>query len=107
MGRSESSKQRRTHEFPARQSAVQLGFGIAVSQIYRILLFNAIWVSVRPSVPRNQANRNFPIDYREQIGNIEGDGVACMLVLDPSMLLAIAALVSSLSAFVWAVRRKP
>jgi hypothetical protein len=30
-----------------------------------------------------------------------------MLVLDPSMLLAIAALVSSLSAFVWAVRRKP
>jgi hypothetical protein len=30
-----------------------------------------------------------------------------MLVLDPSMLIAIAALISSLSAFVWAVRRKP
>jgi hypothetical protein len=30
-----------------------------------------------------------------------------MLVLDPSMLIAAAALISSLSAFVWAVRRKP
>jgi len=30
-----------------------------------------------------------------------------MLVIDPSMLIAIAALVSSLSAFVWAVRRRP
>jgi hypothetical protein len=30
-----------------------------------------------------------------------------MLVLDPVMLLAVAALISSLSAFVWAVRRKP
>jgi hypothetical protein len=30
-----------------------------------------------------------------------------MLVLDPAMLLAVAALISSLSAFVWAVRRKP
>jgi hypothetical protein len=30
-----------------------------------------------------------------------------MLVLDPSMLIAIAALISSLAAFVWAVRRKP
>jgi hypothetical protein len=30
-----------------------------------------------------------------------------MVVLDPSMLIAIAALISSLSAFVWAVRRKP
>jgi len=34
-------------------------------------------------------------------------GVAQMLVLDPSMLVAVAALISSLSAFVWAVRRKP
>jgi hypothetical protein len=34
-------------------------------------------------------------------------GVVLMLVLDPSMLIAIAALISSLSAFVWAVRRKP
>ena len=30
-----------------------------------------------------------------------------MFVLDPSMLIAIAALISSLSAFVWSVRRKP
>jgi hypothetical protein len=30
-----------------------------------------------------------------------------MLVLDPSMLIAVAALISSLSALVWAVRRKP
>ena len=30
-----------------------------------------------------------------------------MLVLDPAMLIAIAALISSLSAFVWSVRRKP
>jgi hypothetical protein len=30
-----------------------------------------------------------------------------MLVLNPAMLIAIAALISSLSAFVWAVRRKP
>ena len=30
-----------------------------------------------------------------------------MLVLDPAMLLAVAALISSLSAFIWAVRRKP
>jgi hypothetical protein len=27
--------------------------------------------------------------------------------LDPLMLMAVAALISSLSAFVWAVRRKP
>jgi hypothetical protein len=30
-----------------------------------------------------------------------------MLVLDPAILMALAALVSSLSAFVWALRRKP
>lgn len=30
-----------------------------------------------------------------------------MLVLDPALLIALAALISSLSAFVWAVRRKP
>jgi hypothetical protein len=30
-----------------------------------------------------------------------------MLVLDPALLIAIAALISSLAAFVWAVRRKP
>ena len=30
-----------------------------------------------------------------------------MLVLDPSILIAIAALISSLSAFIWALRRKP
>jgi hypothetical protein len=30
-----------------------------------------------------------------------------MLVLNPAMLVAVAALISSLSAFVWALRRKP
>jgi hypothetical protein len=30
-----------------------------------------------------------------------------MLVIDPAMLIAFAALISSVSAFVWAVRRKP
>jgi hypothetical protein len=29
-----------------------------------------------------------------------------MLVLDPLMLMAVAALISSLATFVWAVRRK-
>jgi hypothetical protein len=30
-----------------------------------------------------------------------------MLILDPALLIAIAALISSLSAFIWAVRRRP
>jgi len=30
-----------------------------------------------------------------------------MLILDPALLIAIAVLISSLSAFIWAVRRKP
>jgi hypothetical protein len=30
-----------------------------------------------------------------------------MLVPDPTMLVAVAALVSSLSALIWALRRKP
>ena len=30
-----------------------------------------------------------------------------MLVLDPALLIALAALISSLAAFIWAVRRKP
>ena len=30
-----------------------------------------------------------------------------MLILDPALLIAIAALISSLSAFVWSLRRKP
>jgi hypothetical protein len=30
-----------------------------------------------------------------------------MLVLDPALLVALAAVISSLSAFVWSVRRKP
>ena len=30
-----------------------------------------------------------------------------MLMIDPAMLIALAALISSLSAFVWAIRRKP
>jgi len=30
-----------------------------------------------------------------------------MLVVNPAMLIALAALITSLSAFVWSVRRKP
>jgi hypothetical protein len=30
-----------------------------------------------------------------------------MLVIDPALLIALAAFISSLSAFVWSVRRKP
>jgi hypothetical protein len=30
-----------------------------------------------------------------------------MLVLNPNLLIAIAAVITSLSAFIWAVRRKP
>lgn len=30
-----------------------------------------------------------------------------MLVIDPAMLVALAALISSVSAFIWSVRRKP
>jgi hypothetical protein len=30
-----------------------------------------------------------------------------MLVLNPAMLIALAAVISSLSAFIWSVRRKP
>jgi hypothetical protein len=30
-----------------------------------------------------------------------------MIVFDPALLIALAALIGSLSAFVWAVRRKP
>lgn len=30
-----------------------------------------------------------------------------MLIFDPAFLIALAALISSLSAFVWSVRRKP
>jgi len=30
-----------------------------------------------------------------------------MLIIDPAMLIWLAAIISSLSALVWAVRRKP
>jgi hypothetical protein len=30
-----------------------------------------------------------------------------MLILDPALMIALAALISSVAAFVWAVRRKP
>ena len=30
-----------------------------------------------------------------------------MLVLDPALLIAVATVISSLSALVWAIRRKP
>ena len=53
-------------------------------------------------------SRHFPIDYREQIGNKERHwSRVVMLVLDPALLIALAALISSLAAVIWAVRRKP
>lgn len=30
-----------------------------------------------------------------------------MLVLDPALLIAVAAVITSLSAFIWSVRRRP
>ena len=30
-----------------------------------------------------------------------------MLVVDPALLIAVAAVITSLSAFIWSVRRKP
>jgi len=30
-----------------------------------------------------------------------------MLVLDPALIIALAALISSLSAFIWSLRRRP
>jgi hypothetical protein len=48
---------------------------------------------------------------QEQIGNMADASFAVeppvMHLPDPSFLIALAALVSSLSAFVWSVRRKP
>ena len=41
------------------------------------------------------------------MGNKAGLESLVVLVLDPAMLLAVAALVGSFSALVWAVRRKP
>ena len=59
---------------------------------------------------RTDKRRNLPIASREQIGNIwtafRSESLV-MFVIDPAMLIALAALISSLSAFVWAVRRKP
>lgn len=37
---------------------------------------------------------------------MRNNGVA-MLILNPAMLIAVAAIITSLSTFVWAVRRKP
>jgi len=59
---------------------------------------------------QNPLPRNFPIAYRERIGNMKAafrSESRVMLVLNPEMMIALAALISSVSAFVWAVRRKP
>ena len=48
-------------------------------------------------------DRKLPIVRRKQMRN---NGVA-MLILNPAMLIAVAAIITSLSTFVWAVRRKP
>jgi len=66
--------------------------------------------SLRPAFAvetlRNSRNRKFPIDYREQMRNMRRRS-RFMLIIDPAMLIALAAIISSLSALVWAVRRKP
>jgi hypothetical protein len=51
-------------------------------------------------------DRYFPIDRRKQMMNMDRRSRA-MLILDPAMLIALAAIISSLSAFVWALRRRP
>jgi hypothetical protein len=58
---------------------------------------------------RGQAriNRYFPIASRERIGNNGAVESLPMLVLTPAMLIAIAALISACSAFIWTLRRKP
>jgi len=53
------------------------------------------------------SHRKFPIAQQEQIGNIGLRSESLMLVLDPPMIVAVAAVVSSFSALVWALRRKP
>ena len=53
------------------------------------------------------SHRKFPIAQQEQIGNIGLRSESLMLVLDPPMVAALAAVITSLSAFVWAIRRKP
>jgi hypothetical protein len=52
-------------------------------------------------------DRFFPIVSREQIGNIGAMESHTALVLDPATLIALATLISSLSALIWSVRRKP
>jgi len=53
------------------------------------------------------ACRIFPIANRDYIGNMRIRESRSMVILDAPMLVAIATLISSISAFVWAVRRKP
>jgi hypothetical protein len=62
-----------------------------------------------PEVTKTADDRDIPIAHREVIGN-KAELIArsrSMFVIDPPMLIALAALISSLSAFVWSVRRKP
>jgi hypothetical protein len=56
----------------------------------------------------NFSNRKFPIAYTEQIGNNATRSESLvMLVLDPLMVTALAAVITSFSALVWAIRRRP
>ena len=50
-----------------------------------------------------------PFSYSEQLVNINGlrDSEAKMSILDPAAVLALAALITALSALIWSVRRKP
>ena len=60
-------------------------------------------------------DRHFPIASREHVGNKKKPSRCWstgwrrpeVLVLDPAALFAVAALIGSVSALVWAVRRKP
>ena len=61
------------------------------------------WLLLRS--PNEYGNRNLPIAMREQMENSDL-GESLMLDLNPPMLLAIAALISSLSALIWSLRRR-
>jgi hypothetical protein len=59
--------------------------------------------------PRNGRRKKadiFHFPTPGQIVNREGEELRSMFVLDPPALLALATLISSISALVWSIRRK-
>ena len=52
------------------------------------------------------AHSSFSLSYREQMRNKAWKRSRAMLVVDASTLLGIAAILTSLSALIWSVRRK-